>query len=82
MFNIFFRIPASDLWVTLGMTKLSSDNFIERKIKRSIPHPDFRIGESVLENDVALLQMEKSVNFQWNIKPICLPKYQQGCEMG
>jgi hypothetical protein len=63
------------------MTNLLSENFIERKIKRSIPHPEFIPDPKHINNDIGLLQMEISVNFQWNIIPICLTEYQDGGEI-
>ena len=44
---------------------------MERKVTKKIVHPDYNFF--TYENDLALLKLEKRVNFQDNIIPICLP---------
>jgi len=44
---------------------------VERKVTKKIVHPDYNFF--TYENDLALLKLEKRVNFQDNIIPICLP---------
>jgi secreted trypsin-like serine protease len=42
-----------------------------RKVKRTIVHPKF--NPTLLEDDLALLELEKPLRFDMNIQPICLP---------
>lgn len=44
---------------------------IERKVTKKIVHPKYNFF--TYENDLALIKLEKRVNFQPNIIPICLP---------
>ena len=41
------------------------------RIKNVFVHPDFRTRTS--ENDIALLELERDVTFNQEVKPICLP---------
>ena len=44
---------------------------IERKIVKKIVHPKYNFF--TYENDLALLKLDKRIDFQDNIIPICLP---------
>ena len=44
---------------------------IERKITKKIVHPKYNFF--TYENDLALLKLDKRIDFQDNIIPICLP---------
>ena len=44
---------------------------IERKIAKKIVHPKYNFF--TYENDLALLKLDKRIDFQDNIIPICLP---------
>jgi len=51
---------------------ISQYNLVQkRSVKRIIIHPDF--DEHVLENDLALIELEEPVKFDVHIQPICLP---------
>lgn len=43
----------------------------ERRVKRLIIHPKF--NPNLLEDDIALLELEEPLRFDMNIQPICLP---------
>ena len=44
---------------------------VERKVTRKVVHPNYNFF--TYENDLALVRMEKKVNFHDNMIPICLP---------
>ena len=64
----------SELIVVLGEHDLSKNQStgIERKVKKIFIHPKF--NKYLLEDDMALIQLEKPVEFDANIQPICLPR--------
>ena len=43
----------------------------ERKVKRIINHPKF--NSLLLEDDLAILELDEPVRFDMNVQPICLP---------
>mgnify|MGYP002048625842 CR=1 FL=1 len=47
------------------------DSHVERKVKEKIVHPKYNFF--TYEYDLALLKLDKRVDFQDNIIPICLP---------
>ena len=73
-FEVFlkYRIPNSDLEIFLGLTDLGSKLYTERKVVESIIADKFILTNGWADN-IALLKLEKDVNFQWEIFPICLP---------
>lgn len=66
----------SDWTIQLGITRRHAHTYLgeKRKVKRVVPHPHYNMG-SAHDNDVALFQLEKPVNFHEHLRPVCLPKY-------
>ena len=58
--------------IFLGLTDLDSKIYIERNVVESFIINNY-INTNGWADDIALLKLEKDVNFQWNIIPICLP---------
>ena len=58
--------------IFLGLTDLDSKIYIERKVVGSFII-DHHIQTNGRADDIGLLKLEKEVNFQWDIIPICLP---------
>ncbi|XP_046818852.1 uncharacterized protein LOC124424171 isoform X3 [Vespa crabro] len=60
--------------IQLGITRRHSHTYLGQKlkIKRVIRHPDYSLGV-VHDNDVALCQLEKRVQFHEHLRPVCLP---------
>lgn len=52
-------------------TTSESHNHVERKVSRKVVHPKYNFF--TYENDLALVRVDKRINFQPNIVPICLP---------
>jgi hypothetical protein len=53
------------LWtLSFGSTSSKEDAFIQRKISQLVRHDTA---------DVALLKLDKKIQYQYNIQPICLP---------
>ncbi|KAF7991738.1 hypothetical protein HCN44_010539 [Aphidius gifuensis] len=66
----------SDWTIQLGITRRHAHTYLgeKRKVKRVVPHPHYNMG-SAHDNDVALFQLEKPVNFHEHLRPVCLPKH-------
>lgn len=65
-----------DGWmVKVGVTRrIASPAFVRKlKVRRIIKHPEFNHG-SVFNNDIALILLEESVQFNQYLRPICLPR--------
>lgn len=69
----------SELVVILGhhdvLNLKKNETGAERKVKNVIVHPFF--NSILLEDDLALLELEIPVNFDETIQPICLPEPEQ-----
>lgn len=68
-----------DGWmVKVGVTRrIASPAFVKKlKVSEIIKHPDFNQGQ-MLNNDIALIQLEESVEFNQYLRPICLPEPNQ-----
>uniref|UniRef100_A0A8D9E7P1 Serine proteinase stubble n=1 Tax=Cacopsylla melanoneura TaxID=428564 RepID=A0A8D9E7P1_9HEMI len=70
-------VNPKDIKVTLGehdrLSKNESVPVIIRKVKRTIPHPDFSLSN--FNNDIAVLELESGVDFEApQIHPACLPE--------
>jgi secreted trypsin-like serine protease len=48
----------------------------ERNVKRMIIHPKF--NRLLLENDIALIELDQPVKYNTNVQPICLPSAKDG----
>ena len=53
--------------------KVCSDPPIDVKIAEIIPHPQYNTNDKNQFNDIALLRLERDVQYSEYIKPICLP---------
>ncbi|XP_062382619.1 brain-specific serine protease 4-like [Sardina pilchardus] len=42
------------------------------KLKRVVPHPDYRDGD-IVYNDIALVQLQEAVSFSDTVQPVLLP---------
>ncbi|XP_019885727.1 atrial natriuretic peptide-converting enzyme isoform X2 [Ooceraea biroi] len=60
--------------IQLGITRRLSHTFLGQKlkVKRVIPHPNYNLGV-VHDNDVALFQLERRVQYHEHLRPVCLP---------
>ena len=72
---LYFSLLVAKIRVRIGEWDFSSSSEphsnIERKISKKIVHPKYNFF--TYENDLALLKMDKRIDFQDNIIPICLP---------
>jgi hypothetical protein len=72
---ISFSLQIPKVRVRIGEWDFSttgeSHAHIERKITQKVVHPKYNFF--TYENDLALIRLEKKVQFQPNIIPICLP---------
>lgn len=50
-----------------------ADYPIDSAVERIIPHPEYSSSDWNKYNDIALLRLEKTINFTDFIRPICLP---------
>lgn len=65
-----------DGWmVKVGVTRrIASPAFVKKlKLRKIIKHPDFN-QNSIFNNDIALILLEESVEFNQYLRPICLPR--------
>lgn len=53
-------------------TLTQNDLVQKRRVKRIIMHPNF--NPRLLEDDLALVELEEPLRFDMNIQPICLPR--------
>ncbi|KYN04551.1 Atrial natriuretic peptide-converting enzyme, partial [Cyphomyrmex costatus] len=60
--------------IQLGITRRLSHTYLGQKlkVKRVIPHPYYNLGVAH-DNDVALFQLEKRVQYHEHLRPVCLP---------
>ena len=74
-FLIYSSLLVAKIRVRIGEWDFSSTSEplsnIERKISKKIVHPKYNFF--TYENDLALLKLDKRIDFQDNIIPICLP---------
>ncbi|XP_070507428.1 serine protease easter-like [Chironomus tepperi] len=69
-YNLDTEIDCDDAYV---YEKVCSDPPIDVRIAEIIPHPQYNPNDKSQFNDIALLRLEKDVQFSEFIKPICLP---------
>lgn len=65
-----------DGWmVKVGVTRrIASPAFVKKlKVRKIIKHPNFN-QDSMFNNDIALIQLEESVEYNQFLRPICLPR--------
>ncbi|KAG7205357.1 hypothetical protein KM043_007357 [Ampulex compressa] len=60
--------------IQLGITRRHSHTYLGQKlkVKRVVPHPNYNLGVAH-DNDVALFQLEKRVQYHEHLRPVCLP---------
>ncbi|XP_077279868.1 uncharacterized protein LOC143907164 [Temnothorax americanus] len=60
--------------IQLGITRRLSHTYLgqKMKVKRVIPHPYYNLGVAH-DNDVALFQLERPVQYHEHLRPVCLP---------
>ncbi|XP_053201351.1 atrial natriuretic peptide-converting enzyme-like isoform X2 [Panonychus citri] len=68
------QTDVTGLTVKLGLTRRTSSPFLVRRQKVSavIKHPGFNLANTY-GNDIALLLLEESVDFDEFLRPVCLP---------
>ena len=50
-----------------------SDDVMDIPVAEQIPHDEYAPGSKQQQNDIALLRLQRKVNFSYWVKPICLP---------
>ncbi|XP_008211465.1 atrial natriuretic peptide-converting enzyme isoform X2 [Nasonia vitripennis] len=60
--------------IQLGITRRHAHTYLGKKlkVKRVVPHPNYNLGVAH-DNDVALFQLERRVEFHEHLRPVCLP---------
>ncbi|XP_017789542.1 PREDICTED: atrial natriuretic peptide-converting enzyme-like [Habropoda laboriosa] len=60
--------------IQLGITRRHTHAYLGQrlKVKKVVPHPDYNMRVAQ-DNDVALFQLEKRVQFHEHVRPVCLP---------
>ncbi|KZC07370.1 Atrial natriuretic peptide-converting enzyme, partial [Dufourea novaeangliae] len=68
------RTDVSGWTIQLGITRRQSHTYLGQKlkVKRVVPHPNYNVVVAN-DNDVALFQLEKRVQFHEHLRPVCLP---------
>ncbi len=56
-----------------GVTDTKKIPFIDRNVSAIVIHPSYKKIRLGLSFDIALLKLDRSINFQKNIIPICMP---------
>ena len=57
-----------------NLTHKTEEEWTERSIKEIIIHPQFEASSKAAYHDVAILILESAVQFDNNIRPVCLPE--------
>ncbi|XP_034183521.1 uncharacterized protein LOC117605855 [Osmia lignaria lignaria] len=70
----FSYTDVSGWTIQLGITRRHSHTYLGQKlkVKTVVPHPNYNLGVAQ-DNDVALFQLEKRVQFHEHLRPVCLP---------
>ncbi|XP_029661736.1 atrial natriuretic peptide-converting enzyme [Formica exsecta] len=70
----FSHSEVSGWTIQLGITRRLSHSFMGQtlKVKRVISHPNYNLG-AAHDNDIALFQLERPVQYNDHLKPVCLP---------
>ncbi|XP_053194959.1 transmembrane protease serine 9 [Scomber japonicus] len=70
--HCFTSTSTSNLFVILGLERLqgSNKNSLSRKVSQIINHPDYNSATN--DNDISLLKLSSSVEFNDFIMPVCL----------
>ena len=61
-----------------GIVNTRKQPYFQRKISKLVVHPDFK--GTLFGFDFALLKLDQSIHFQYNIMPICLPSSREDFE--
>lgn len=69
-----------EAFLGLKTQKESSKEVQRRFLKQVIPHPNYNYD--TYDNDIALMELERPVDYTDFIKPICLPAPQHIFEVG
>lgn len=69
-----------EAYLGLHMQKNFGNMMVKRDIKQIIPHPYY--NHYTFDNDIALMEMSKPVDYSDYIRPICLPSPQHIFETG
>ncbi|NXF91668.1 OVCH2 protein, partial [Eubucco bourcierii] len=72
--------PYRDLWmVVTGLHDLTEQEYRQkRSVKQYIIHPSF--NQSTLDSDIALLQLDKPLEFNHYVHPVCLPAKEEAVQ--
>jgi hypothetical protein len=71
---LYFRLSLELFQLRFGLLELDKTLFIQRNVTTAVSHPSYDNTSPFLGFDIALLKLDRSLNFQKNIIPICLPK--------
>jgi len=72
-FCLLFRQNKEKLHLRFGITYTEAIPFIDRNVTEIYIHPNFNNSNAQQGFDIALLKLDKSINFQKNIIPVCMP---------
>jgi len=61
------------LQLRFGMAARNEKLFIQRNVSKIEVHKSYNASDTQAGFDIALLKLDKIINFQKNIIPICLP---------
>ncbi|VDN56477.1 unnamed protein product [Dracunculus medinensis] len=67
------NIDIANSFVILGTVDLDSDDYVIRTIKSVKVHPEDPSENSLVTNDIAVIEMLKKISFNDKMQPICLP---------
>ncbi len=70
---LLFSHPKEKIHLRFGIIDTEKIPFIDRKVSEIFIHPNYKKTEVKLGFDIALLKLDRSINFQKNILPICMP---------
>jgi len=68
-----FSIPKEGLRLRFGITNVDEAFFIQRNVSQIEIHHSYDNPNVLGGYDIALLKLDRSINFQQDIIPICLP---------
>ncbi|XP_068004028.1 ovochymase-2 isoform X2 [Melanerpes formicivorus] len=72
--------PYRDLWmVVAGLHDLTEQEYRQRRsVKQYIIHPSF--NKTTMDSDIALLQLDKPLEFNHYVHPVCLPAKEEAVQ--
>ena len=79
IYCILCRVDIDSLFIRIGEYNMAVEdeplNYVERKVNTSVIHPKFLSSYGIDRgSDIGLLKLDKPIEFQANMMPICLPQ--------